>query len=101
LTLRDLLAKCRAAIRKCEQLELEREEWRGKAERYLHEWRLRDDDVEDARIAADEAHAAKEMWRARALEVEGRLPVSSMPTDMAPECLDDAIPSAGYREAVA
>jgi hypothetical protein len=51
----------------------EREDWRGKAEHRLHEWRLRADDAHAAEADRDEAEAAKEMWRIRALKVEAEL----------------------------
>jgi hypothetical protein len=48
----------------------ERDEWRGKAEHRLHEWRLRVDDAAESEAIADEAKAAKEMWRDRAEKAE-------------------------------
>ena len=55
------------------ELKAEREEWRGKAEHYLHEWRLRVDDALAAEADRDEAVAAKDMWRDRALRAEADL----------------------------
>lgn len=52
------------------EVEAEREEWRGKAEHRLNEWKLRVDDVHEAAATADEAEAAKEMWRGRAETAE-------------------------------
>lgn len=54
-------------------VEEEREEWRGKAERYLCEWRNRHADAEDNRHDRDEAEAVKEMWRLRSLVAESQL----------------------------
>lgn len=56
-----------------QSVEAEREDWRGKAERYLSEWRNRDGDAVAAEADRDEADAAKEMWRKRALDAEREL----------------------------
>jgi hypothetical protein len=55
------------------ELKAEREDWRGKAEHRLHEWRLRVDDALAAEADRDEAVAAKDMWRERALKAEAEL----------------------------
>jgi uncharacterized protein (DUF433 family) len=67
----ELLVELRAAL--LEDTEREREEWRGKAENRLNEWRLRDQDAKEAEHDRDEAIAAKEMWRLRALQAERAL----------------------------
>jgi hypothetical protein len=51
----------------------EREDWRGKAEHRLNEWRMRVSDALAAEADRDEADAAKEMWRDRALKAEAEL----------------------------
>lgn len=51
----------------------EREDWRAKAEHRYHEWKLRVDDALAAEADRDEAVAAKEMWRERALKAEADL----------------------------
>ncbi len=56
-----------------ERVELEREDWRGKAERYLSEWRNNAAEALDAVADRDEAESAKEMWRKRALDAEREL----------------------------
>lgn len=56
-----------------ERVEAEREEWRGKAERYLSEWRNNAAEALDAVADRDEAESAKEMWRKRALDAEREL----------------------------
>lgn len=48
----------------------EREDWRGKAEHRLYEWRRSVTDAHRAEADRDEAEAAKEMWRIRALKAE-------------------------------
>lgn len=48
-------------------------DWRRKAEHRLAEWRLRLDDALTAECDRDEAEAAKEMWRDRALKAEADL----------------------------
>ena len=50
-----------------------REEWRGKAEHYLSEWRNRDGDVAEADAERDEKVAAADMWRTRAEKAEAQL----------------------------
>lgn len=55
------------------ELEEEREDWRGKAEHRLNEWRLRVSDALIAQADRDEADAAKEMWHGRAEAAEKQL----------------------------
>lgn len=54
-------------------IEFEREDWRGKAERYLSEWRNNAVEAEEAVADRDEAESVKEMWRKRALDAEREL----------------------------
>jgi chromosome segregation ATPase len=63
----------RQAASQLDQVREERDEWRGKAENRLSEWRLRVDDVADAEATADEAIAAKEMYKARADKLQARV----------------------------
>jgi hypothetical protein len=57
-------------VSELKEVETEREDWRGKAERYLSEWRNRDHDVVEADAVASEKEAAAEMWRGRAEQAE-------------------------------
>jgi hypothetical protein len=73
LTHREPIFGCGAKVERIEVVPAtECDGWRGKAERYLNQWRLCASDLHAAEDEASEAHAAKAMWLARAESVEAQ-----------------------------